>query len=487
MPSGPIQNASCVGRPKILSEADMRGIYDAAVTIAESAGMRIEYPEALDLLREVGCEVVDETVRIPGRLIEEARRTVPPRVLVFNRSGDIAMELGGYNSYFGTGSDLMYTWDLDDKSLRPTRLDDVARAARLCDALPNIDFVMSCAHPHDVTARESYLRSFQAMITNTLKPVVVTAEGVDDLEIMWRIASTLRGSAESLGTKPYVIVYTEPVSPLQHGYDALAKLMFSARNRIPVAYIPAPLAGGTGPITLAGLLAQGLAEYFVGMVIHQLVSPGAPLIFGVCPLVLDLESSQASYSAIEFTVGHTAQAEIARWLDVPNWGYGGVTDSHSLDSQAGLQLAEITLLDMLAGSNLNHDVGYQGFGLCASLEQVVVVNEFISMNRRLLNGIRVDNDTLAIDAISQVGPGGEFVSHRHTRRHCREAQWRPSLTSRDSRESWEREGCPDLRERARQKARDLLASHDVAALPDTVASCAEALIVAYGDSAVVAG
>ena len=336
---------------------------------------------------------------------------------------------------------MLFTWDLQSETLRATRLEDVGRAARLCDALRNIDFVMSCAHPRDIDARLSYLRSFQAMIVNTEKPIVVTAESDEDLEVMWRIACEIRGGAENLVARPYIIVYTEPVSPLQHGRHALGKLLFSADKRLPVAYIPAPIAGGTGPITMAGLLVQGLAEYFVGLVVHQLACPGAPLIFGVCPLVLDLQSAQASYGAIEFTMAHTAQVELARWLDVPNWGYGGMTDSHSLDCQAGLETAEITLLDMLAGSNLTHDVGYQGFGLAASLEQIVVVDEFIDMNRRLLAGLQIDTGTLALDAILAVGAGGDFVSSRHTKRHCREAQWRPTLTSRASREKWERDGA----------------------------------------------
>ncbi len=475
-----IRNASCVGRPRVLSEADIRKIFNAALQVAESAGMRVTHPRALEVLGGAGCTVADGLVRIPPRLVEEARRTVPPRITMYGRDGDVAMELGGYNSYFGTGSDLLETWDLETQELRASTLEDVARAARLADALPNMDFVMSCAYANDAEPHVSFLREFQMMMLNTRKPLVITAEGVDDTAVMYEIACALRGGAEALAAKPYFVVYNEPVSPLQHSDEALAKLLFAAERDLPATYIPAPLAGGTGPITIAGQLTQALAEYFLGMVFHQLVRPGAPLVFGVAPLVLDLATMQASYGAVEVNLAHTAVVEIARWLDQPNWGYAGYTDAHCFDAQAGLELAESTLLDMLAGSNLSHDVGYMSFGLAASLEQVVVTDEFIAMNRRLLAGVEVDEETLAVEVIKAVGAAGDFVGQRHTRRHCRTDQWRPTILNRATRRNWEAGGSPDLREAARQKALHILATHSVPALPAELVARAERLVGEYG-------
>lgn len=474
-----VRNASCVGRPRVLSEVGIRRIYGAALKIAETAGMRLTHPVALDLLAKAGCPASDGLVRIPPRLVEDARRTVPPRITMYNRSGAVAMELGGYNSYFGTGSDLLDTWDLETKELRKSTLDDVARAAHLVDGLPNIDFVMSCAYANDVEPHASYLREFQAMMLNTEKPLVVTAADLADTEVMYQVACALRGGAQQLAAKPYFVVYNEPSSPLRHSDTAVAKLLFCAEKSLPVAYIPAPIAGATGPITIPGQLAQGLAEYFLGMVVHQLARPGAPLLFGVAPLVLDMATVQASYGAVEFSIAHTAMIEIARWLDHPNWGYAGYTDSHCLDAQAGLELAEITLLNMLAGSNLSHDVGYQSFGLAASLEQVVVTDEFVSMNRRLLGGVDVNDETLAVDVITAVGCDGDFIKQPHTMRHCRTAQWRPTVLNRATRDNWDRAGSPDLRERARQKALHILATHAVPELPATLTEMAERLIGEY--------
>lgn len=474
-----VANASQIGRPRILSEADLSKIHHAALEIVASVGMSIQHPRALELLREHGCTESEGRVRIPADLVERTRKTVPSHIMVFDRQGRPAMELGGYNSYFGSGSDLMSTWDLESGELRESRLEDTERSARLCDALPNIDFVMSGAWPNELEGRVAYLYNFRAMVKNTTKPLVVTAEDRHDVEVMWQIGCALRGGSEELAAKPYFIVYGESVSPLRHMDEAIDKLLYCAEVGIPCLYTPGLLLGGTAPITMAGALAQGLAEYYQGMVVQQLAQPGAPLIFGIGPLVLDLVSMQSSYSAIEFFMGHTAQIELARWLDVPNWAYGGMTDAHSLDGQAGLEIAEVTLLDMLSGSNLTHDVGYQGFGLAASLEQIVVVDEFVGMNRRLLSGIEVNEETLALDAIADVGPGGEFISHRHTRRFCREAQWRPTVLSRASQASWENDGRADLNERARRRALELLASHEVTELSPSVNETIDALILEF--------
>jgi len=475
-----VQNASAVGRLSFLSEQQKEDLYQAALEIISSVGMRVFHDEARASLRDAGAEVDAEgRVRIPAALIEQTRATAPRAIMVYDRAGEPAMELGGYNTYFGTGSDLMHTYDLETGARRRSVLADVARSARLCDALPHIDFLMSNAHPTDVDPHDSYLLSFQAMLENSTKPLVVTAENARDLGAMARIAATLRGGDEALRERPFFVMYGEPISPLEHPAESLDKLLFCAQAGIPAIYSPAPLAGATAPVTVAGHTALGVAESLFGLVIHQLHRPGAPFLFGVGPAVLDLVTAQSSYNAPEYLLTYMAAVEMAKWLDLPNWGYAGTSDSQLFDAQAGLEVAELTLLAMQAGSNLCHDVGYLDFGLTGSLEQIVVVDEFVALNRRVLGGIRVDRDTLAVEAIAEAGPGGHFMTSEHTYRHMREAQWRPTVLNRRGREKWEAEGALDLRERARRKALDLLARHQVAPLPEPVAESVRAAVAAF--------
>ncbi len=464
-----------------LGDDDKQAIYDAALEIAETVGMRVHQKEALELLRAAGAEVVgDDLVKLPRRLVERARSTAPSVVPVFDRNGEPAMRLGGRRSYFGTGSDLMNIYDLETGERRLSGLDDVTRAANLCDGLPNIDFVMSCAYPNDVEdPHQAYVAEFRAMVMGTTKPMVVTAEGVDDLEVMWQIASAVRGGAQALVEKPYFVMYGQPSSPLEHPRDSLDKLLFCADKGIPAIYSPAPLAGATAPITVAGHIAQGTAESLFGLVMHQLRNPGAPFLFGIGPAVLDMATAQSSYNAPEYLMTYLGAIEMARWLDLPNWGYGGTSDSQLVDAQAGMEAGELTLLAMMAGSNLNHDVGYLDYGMTGALELVVIVDEFVAMNRRLLGGITVDRETLGLDVIAATGPGGDFLSTKHTAKHMRAAQWRPTIMNRKGYERWTESDSPDLREAARLKAQRLLATHVAPPVAADVAATIDALVEGF--------
>jgi trimethylamine--corrinoid protein Co-methyltransferase len=411
------------GRITYLGETDKAAIYEAALEIMETVGQRVHHAEALELLRAAGCTVTDpDLVCIPRELVEQARTTAPHMIEVYDRRGEPAMSLGGYNAYFGNGSAVTSVYDVDTGEHRPTVLSDGVDAARLCDALPMIDFVMAYAHPGGVDPHIALLESSRAMVANTTKPLVVVAENAGDLDVMWRIACELRGGAEELRAKPYFTLYGEPTSPLSHSVESIEKLLFCADWGIPAIYSPAPLAGGTAPLTVAGHIAQGTAESLFGLVIHQLRRRGAPFLFGIGPGVLDMATSQSSYNAPEYLMGYLCAIEMARWLDLPNWGYAGTTDAQVIDAQAGMEAAELTFLSLAAGSNLNHDIGYIDYGMTASLELIVIMDEYLSLNRRIFAGVEVTPETLAVDTIRQVGPGGDFLSSRHTAKHVRTAQ-----------------------------------------------------------------
>ena len=468
------------GRITYLGETDKAAIYEAALEIMETVGQRVHHAEALELLRAAGCTVTDpDLVCIPRELVEQARATAPHMIEVYDRRGEPAMSLGGYNAYFGNGSAVTSVYDVGAGEHRPTVLSDGVDAARLCDALPMIDFVMAYAHPGGVDPHIALLESFRAMVGNTTKPLVVVAENASDFDVMWRIAGELRGGAEELRAKPYFTMYLEPVSPLSHPVESIEKLLFCADWGIPAIYSPAPLAGGTAPLTVAGHIAQGTAESLFGLVIHQLRRPGAPFLFGIGPGVLDMATSQSSYNAPEYLMGYLCAIEMARWLDLPNWGYAGTTDAQVIDAQAGMEAAELTFLSLAAGSNLNHDIGYIDYGMTASLELIVIVDEYLSLNRRIFAGVEVTPETLAVDTIRQVGPGGDFLSSRHTAKNVRTAQWRPTIINRQGYVRWQEEGGLDLREKARRKALKLLETHQPEPLAAEVAARIDALVAGF--------
>ena len=463
-----------------LTDDEKAAIYEAALEIMTTVGQRVHHPEALELLRAAGAVVEEpDLVKVPRELVEKARRTAPAVVDVYSRTGEHAMALGHYNTYFGNGSAVTSVYDLETGEHRPTVLADGEMAARLCDALPQVDFVMAYAHPGDYDPHVALLQSFRAMVANTTKPLCVVAENRRDLEVMTEIAAAVRGGDAELAAKPYFVLYLEPTSALSHPVDSVEKLLFCADHGIPAIYSPAPLAGGTAPITIAGQVAQGTAESLLGLVVHQLRKPGAPFLFGIGPAVLDMATSQSSYNAPEYLMGYVCAVELARWLDLPNWGYAGTTDAQVIDAQAGMEAAELTLLSMTTGSNLNHDLGYLDFGMTGSLELVVLADEFLAMNRKVCAGVEVTPETLAVDVVRDVGPGGDFLSHRSTAKQVRKAQWRPQILNRQGRSRWAEEGGLDLREKARLKALRLLEEHQVAPLPPAVAARIDSLVAGF--------
>jgi trimethylamine---corrinoid protein Co-methyltransferase len=463
-----------------LTDDEKAAIYEAALEIMATVGQRVLHPEALELLRAAGAVVEEpDLVKVPRELVEKARRTAPPVVDVYSRTGEHAMALGRHNTYFGNGSAVTNTYDLETGEHRPTTLADGEMAARLCDALPEVDFVMAYAHPGDYDPHVALLQSFRAMVANTTKPLCVVAENRRDLEVMTAVAAAVRGGDAELAAKPYFILYLEPTSALSHPVDSVEKLLLCADHGIPAIYSPAPLAGGTAPISVAGQVAQGTAESLLGLVIHQLRKPGAPFLFGIGPAVLDMATSQSSYNAPEYLMGYVCAVELARWLDLPNWGYAGTTDAQVIDAQAGMETAELTLLSLTVGSNLNHDLGYLDFGMTGSLELVVLTDEFLALNRKIFAGVEVTPETLAVDVVRDVGPGGDFLSHRATAKQVRKAQWRPTILNRQGRSRWLEEGGFDLREKARLKALKLLAEHQPAPLDDAVAARIDELVAGF--------
>ncbi len=447
---------------RVLSQQDKEKIFNAALRVLEDTGMQLQHEDALRLVKEAGCVLEGEqTVKIPRALVEQAIASAPENIPVYNREGEHAMDLGGRRAYFGTGSDLMWAFDAGENERHHTSLADIERAAALCDALPNIDFIMSFAHPHELHPDTAYLESFRCMAVNSVKPIVNTAQNRDDLEKMWEIGTVFRGDEATHRELPYTIHYAEPISPLKHPHSSVDRLMFCAQKGMPVIYSPAPIAGSTAPMTVAGHVAQGLAESLFGLVIHQLTKPGAPFLMGIGAAVLDMSTSQCCYNAPEYLMAYLATVEMSHFLNLPNWGYAGTSDSQIPDGQATFEAGLLTYMSTVAGSNLNHDVGYLDFGLTGSLEMIVIMDEVIDQFRRMQKGIPVNDETLAVGVIGEGARKGEFLSHPHTLKHLRGTQWRPRLMNRMGFEQWDRDGRKDLLTKARERLAEVMAEHPV--------------------------
>lgn len=451
---------------RLLADSQLEEIHLAALEILRRTGVRVSDAEAVAILRDAGCTVQDgDLVFFPAAVVENALRSAPSRIVLCGRDGQARIHLEGNRSWFGTGSDLPNTLDLETGERRPSRLADVRTAARLADALPNLDFVMSMALPSDVPAGTADRHSFLAMLESTTKPIVFTAWDEQGLEDLLKMAETVAGGREDLALRPFLLAYLEPTSPLQHSATAIRKLLMMADRGLPLVYAPGPVEGASAPVTSAGSLAMANAEILSGLTIAQLRRPGTPCVYGSGSGPLDMRTMVATYTSPEFLLHCQAMAELGhRFYHLPVWGFAGCTDSKIPDLQAGIESALWVLWAALGGANLVHDVGYVESGLTCSLEMMAVTDEIIGFVRRLIGGISITPETLAIDAIDEVGHRAGWVTAAHTMRHYREV-WYPRIFDRRAFHAWDAAGRTDATARARGVVKDLLARHTPVPLP----------------------
>ena len=443
-----------------LSEEQMHQIHSAALQILEDCGTIIHHQKAIDLLNKAGARVADDhRVRIPADLVDAAIRSAPSTVTIYDRNGGAAMCLEGRNVYYGTGSDCPYLLDSFSGDRREFLSADVGDAVRLVDALPHIDFTMSNGLAPDFPAELQYQHKYAIMLRNSTKPQVITAADKTSLNDIVDMAAAAVGGRDVLSRKPLFVLYDEPTSPLVHMREAMEKLMFMAEQNLPTNYSPGIMAGGTSPVTMAGAIAQANAEILAGLAIHQLVNPGAPFIFGAGMSPMDMLSMQPTYSAPEAMMTQAGLCQIGRCLyQLPTWGFGGCSAAKLADEQAVNEAATYIMMAGWAGTNLVHDVGYLEFGLTYSFDLLVMCNEFIGQVRRMMEGIRVDRESLAVEVIKRVGPGGHFLADEHTFDHFRD-NWQPDLTNRQTYEDWHSRGAKSMGQLAKEKIRKIKENH----------------------------
>jgi trimethylamine--corrinoid protein Co-methyltransferase len=293
------------------------------------------------------------------------------------------------------------------------------------------------------------------------------------MEVIQGIAAAAVGGADALRSRPFIIHYGEPISPLIHSPLGVDKLIFCAERGIPAAYVSGASAGATMPAPLGGAIALANAECLSGLVIHQLVAPGAPFIYGANVSVIDMATLGYVYGGPEFSLTNAAFADLARHYRLPVWGLAGASDAKTVDAQAGLEAMCSIMTAILARGNLVHDLGYIESGLTSSLEMVVVCDEIIEMLKILYRGVPTDRDRLALDVIDEVGPGGQFLDTDSTLRYFRTEHFMPRLLNRQNFTRWSQSGAQNLADRANARAREILSSHCPPPLPAAATAAIE--------------
>lgn len=460
-------------KPRVawFSEEAKEKIVEEAVGILERIGVFVENEEALALLDGGGARVDRGKGRvfIPPSMVEKALETAPGRILVHDRAGEVAMDLGGDRIHFNPGSTALRIYDYAAGKARPAVTDDLANLATIVDALPNYAAQSTAVISSDVPGEIADCYRLFVALQRSAKPVVTGTFKVQSFAVMHEMLGAVAGGPDRLREKPTAIFDCCPSPPLKWSDLTAQALVECARTGLPAELVSMPLTGATAPVTLAGAVTQHCAENLSGIVIHQLAGPGSPIVYGGSPACFDMRTGTTPMGAVETMMIDGAYVEIGKRLGLPTHAYMALSDSKQVDYQAGMETAMGAAIAALSGVNNVSGPGMLDFESCQSLEKLVLDHEICGMALRLASGIALRDDPIAEPTILEGLEGEEFLTLPHTALWFREEAYMPdAVIDRSPLEEWRRKGGKDAARRAAEKVEKLLRTHTPEPLDEPV-------------------
>ena len=460
-------------RPKLkmLDDALVERIIAEARNVLARVGVEVHNDEVVSLMADHGATVDGGRVRLTDRIIDAALAAVPGSFALYDSAGDLVHEMAGDNVAFTPGSAAITILDGATHQVRKPVTADYVRYALLMRSLDHIKLQSTCMVPADVTQEISDSYRLYLSLLYCAKPVITGAFTIAAFEVMKDLLLAVRGSREALEAKPLAVFSCCPTSPLKWSDTTSQNTVDCARWGIPVEYVAMPLSGFVAPVTLVGTLVQHTAETLSGLVITQLVRPGAPVLYGGSPAVFDVRYETTPMGAVETMMTDCAYAQIGAALGMPTQAYIGLSDAKLLDAQAGLETGMGAVLAALAGVNSISGPGMLDFESCQSLEKLVLDNEICGMALRLLEGIEPREDFPAAPLMEELLRDKHLLIADHTLRHLREEVRFPgAVIDRAGRRRWQEEGGRTLGERAHAEVDRLVSRHHGPSLADALCS-----------------
>lgn len=442
------------------SRDELDRIHDATLRVLERTGVKVLEDEAVRLLTGAGASYDDVTrvVRIPERVLMGSVSEAPSKFKLCSRDGRHDIKFGEGKVHLSSVGTAVQVEGLDGV-VRPSTAKDLEDFLRLTDALPNIDHSSWVCWPRDVPERTAHLEAIRLSFTHTNKTVDGWNWDTTKTEESLDLAAIVAGGREALAEKPLLLGFANPVSPLTLSKESTEGLISYAKAGQPCVYPPECMAGGTSPATIAGLLVQQNAEVLASIAVAQLAKPGAPSIYSSVSGTMDMRTGSIALGSPEVGLIMAGTAQLARRYRVPCRGTGGNTDSMLPDYQAGAETAVTVLMAGLSGIDFVYDAaGSIESSLTASFTKLILDDSVCGEVKRILSGVRVDEESLAVGVIESAAPKGAFLAHPHTLRHFRSEAFVPPLFWRGPRANW---ASGDIVARARSKAEEILREHAV--------------------------
>ncbi|MBN2307926.1 MAG: trimethylamine methyltransferase family protein [Candidatus Hydrogenedentes bacterium] len=441
----------------VLSSDDITQIHEATLELLEECGVQIGSARMLELLAGRGVAVDSErgVARFPRACVEDALGLIPPRFDVFDREGQPAFVLGDGVPKIAAGHNAVFWVDSDTGETRPSRVADVELFARICEALPSIDMIGIPVMPQDVAdPAASLIYGVKACIENSRKPIFFsTDQPAVNRTVIAMLAAAFKGD---LAGQPYGISQLSPTSPLFWEGSVLEALIETVEADVPLAILPEPNAGVSAPYSLAGLLTVNNVECLSGLVMAQLVRPGAKVLYANSWTTTDMRTGYALVGSAETTACRIAGAQLARFYHVPSHTTAPNSDNHAHDEQNAWEKALSLFCAVGAGNDLIVNCGMFATGMTCSHEQLVMDEEMAAFARRIATGIAVDRASIAQDLIREIGPHGTgYLTAPHTlERLAGDEYLEPRVSVRGPRALWEAGGSKDSYRMAQDKVRE---------------------------------
>ncbi len=452
------------GSYKPLSDADVDTVIATALRLLDDLGMA-EVPDVLmkQCLAKGAYINARGRLAFPEAMVQRIIDTAPKSFVFHGRDPTHSFELGGDRVRYGTGGAAVQTLDLDTGLYRASTLNDLYDFARVADTLTNVSWFTRCCIATDVPdIVDLDINTAFALLKGTTKPLgtaFTVAESVDPIIDMYDIAL---GGSDAFRAAPFCKAHISPViSPLRYGEDAVEVALACIRRGVPLNCIIAAQSGATAPATPAGFLAQSTAETLAALVMVNVFEPGHPMIFSNWPFVIDLRTGAFCGGGGEIAIMNAAAAQISNSLGLPSGVACSMSDAKAVDAQMGAEKAMTALAAGLAGGNMIYESsGMMASLLGASFEAFILDDEMLSHIYRAIRGIEVTDETLGYDAICDAVLGeGHFLGGAHTMSAMQRDYYYPKLANRDDPRTWGDSGAPDIWQRARSKAREILATH----------------------------
>ena len=450
--------------PKIefLSPNIIQKILTEAFQLLLNPGVKVQSPQARQLLKDVGATVDEEKeiALIPEEVVHRALATVPHEFWLYSRSGEAVVQYGGDAVHFDPGSCGVHILDPETLEHRSSTSSDLIRLVQVTEMLPEIDTQSTAVVCNEIPKEIGDLFRLFLVLWYSNKPIVTGAFSTRTTQIMFDLLAVFRNGREGLKEKPLAVFDVCPTPPLIWSDFGSQNLIDLARAGVPAQIVSMPLAGAAAPVTLLGSVVQHAAECLSGITLHQAAQPGAPIVWGGAPAIFDMRQGTTPMGAIETAMLDAAYAQVGKSLGLPTHGYLGASDAKLVDAQAGIESSLTAMVGALAGMNMISGVGMLDFLACQSVEKLVVDAESIAMVKRLLQGIEVQTDPLATHFYDDFHFKSDFLKQRLTRQLFPKEQVLPSMViDRGSIRVWEEQGKTDAFQRARRRVKELLANY----------------------------